>query len=441
MTSKRKSYVGRLVDDRQYNPFHPHCGPFNRVSDEPSDTKTDEECRIHDMKYAEYQSKGAGYSPYYKFSDADEKLANSGSVYSPFFKLKRIMAPRLESKYEEGSLQKSALNSEGGKDLHRNPKQDKGTYMPYRYKNRRNLWNRRRSRRGVRRQIALHKDDSALQKIEKMDSGVLASTAYNEAVFKTIEFNSVADLLQMSDDGAYGPYLMRSQLSGGAYAANGVMDYAQVDLQYANVQKEGVSTTTSNVGLNFQGGMCKIRFRNNDLVDADIDIMLYKCVCSTSTSVVSYIESNFDQKRHATSGDLNVTPYYNYSTLDPSPEWKKVGRMVSIRLKPTEESTYTFRFPKKRIKGRDIYVANAAGFNKYNGITQALVMRIRGAITHDSTDPTLVGLGVVQVDYVTQEWLQWRHTMPPLLSGLFFDGNLDAVVAGRQAHEDVEHND
>lgn len=80
----------------KYNPFHPHCGPFNSVNDYISNNEIDETCRQHDMKYDEY-----GKDAYLYYNPADEEFIErmdkeSGflpAIYSGVFKIKRALAP------------------------------------------------------------------------------------------------------------------------------------------------------------------------------------------------------------------------------------------------------------------------------------------------------------------------------------------------------------
>lgn len=58
----KMSYADDVFDyysrRRTLNPIHPHCGPFNEVSDQPSSNEVDEICRQHDIAYGEYQAAG-----------------------------------------------------------------------------------------------------------------------------------------------------------------------------------------------------------------------------------------------------------------------------------------------------------------------------------------------------------------------------------------------
>lgn len=71
-----------------YNPFHKHCGPFNRIDRRRSRSRVDEACRQHDIGYAR-----EGWTAYFGGAEYDEKFVDdqlssgtvSGFVYSlPF---------------------------------------------------------------------------------------------------------------------------------------------------------------------------------------------------------------------------------------------------------------------------------------------------------------------------------------------------------------------
>lgn len=53
----------------KYNPYHPHCGPFNDVNEYKSSNAIDEACRQHDIEYGKLGAKA-----YFRFSDADQQL-------------------------------------------------------------------------------------------------------------------------------------------------------------------------------------------------------------------------------------------------------------------------------------------------------------------------------------------------------------------------------
>jgi len=61
------SYKDRLYRKKQYNPLHPHCGPFNDIDDEEPENKVDAACWKHDKVYSKLGSKA-----YFEYNDADE---------------------------------------------------------------------------------------------------------------------------------------------------------------------------------------------------------------------------------------------------------------------------------------------------------------------------------------------------------------------------------
>ena len=80
-----------------YNPLHPNCGPFNRLT-EPAN-EVDAICYRHDLEYSAISSSGQG-NPYLYPNEADDKFIRDmrnrgfiGRLYSLPFVLKRALIP------------------------------------------------------------------------------------------------------------------------------------------------------------------------------------------------------------------------------------------------------------------------------------------------------------------------------------------------------------
>lgn len=109
MSNKRKRYFSRVLEYFQYNPYDPHCGPFNKISKGEGGkrykplTKEDEICKAHDEGYAHLQEQGI--DPYFTWNEYDEALMRDmpdtkrGYVYRQFFIVKRaILGGNYEAK-------------------------------------------------------------------------------------------------------------------------------------------------------------------------------------------------------------------------------------------------------------------------------------------------------------------------------------------------------
>lgn len=72
------------------NPFHHHCGPFNKILADSSGL-TDKACRDHDITYGEMQELKSNVWPYTHYNIADERFLNTqkNSIYTSFFRAKR----------------------------------------------------------------------------------------------------------------------------------------------------------------------------------------------------------------------------------------------------------------------------------------------------------------------------------------------------------------
>lgn len=78
------NYIQRFRAKAQYNPFHPHCGPFNKVNDYPSDDPIDEACRIHDIQYEQLSEIYGEKDTYLWFNEADEILLSKLPAMHPY---------------------------------------------------------------------------------------------------------------------------------------------------------------------------------------------------------------------------------------------------------------------------------------------------------------------------------------------------------------------
>lgn len=88
------------------NPVHPHCGPGNKISKDPSSNAVDNFCRTHDIDYGKLQTQYGMLTPYFYYNNADREFQRnlSGqkgflpSLYKGYFDLKEKFAPRLKYK-------------------------------------------------------------------------------------------------------------------------------------------------------------------------------------------------------------------------------------------------------------------------------------------------------------------------------------------------------
>lgn len=101
----------------QYNPVHPHCGPFNYVDIEEPDDPVDAICWRHDKAYGEMQS--VGRSPMLYYNEADEQFIHEmrqqshylADAYTIYFEGKRLVAPHDVQYQQARTLSESATDS------------------------------------------------------------------------------------------------------------------------------------------------------------------------------------------------------------------------------------------------------------------------------------------------------------------------------------------
>jgi len=469
---RKPGYWERLTKRRQYNPVHPHCGPFNSVDSQKPGNDSDSACWKHDKEYGELM-KEHGLSVYTHFNSADQELLDNESVatvYRQAFRAKKLVAPKLVedkgytisnqqgvaaewfspkdymeekelsfhvdshlTKYTESVQDVPVYNKDSSKDpensMPRNNKRKRGKRV---------LRSSRALSKKINRHIKLHKDESALQRSHFSEGFHLQNTVFNEANTSVYTINPMSQVKGYSIPST-GPFMHRSQLTAGAYTAGGIIDYARVDLSFPNVQIEGGATTTSDVKVKYEGGLVKFTLRNNDLVDCYIEIMQARCMCSTSSSFEYHIDSNFDQLRHATSGDMDQYPNVPLTKVPINNDnWKKMGKVVKIHLNPASQAIFKVKVPKLQYPGRDVFLDTAETY--FRKMTIQVLFRIHGGIAHDTVDRTLVGLGKSSCDIMAEEWHSYRHVFPPILRNLQVSNNLDAIAAMEQAQLDRELN-
>jgi len=84
-----------------YNPWHPHCGPFNAVSKKRSRDPVDEACRQHDIGYGKIGNKAYFYHNRYDDEFIKRLKTKKGFLplfYRKVFEAKKALAPSLPEK-------------------------------------------------------------------------------------------------------------------------------------------------------------------------------------------------------------------------------------------------------------------------------------------------------------------------------------------------------
>lgn len=100
----------------KYNIFHPHCGPFNSVSQYKPNNPIDSICWEHDKGYSKL-----GKRSYFEFNEYDKKFISDMEKHSGFlprmyggvFKAKRILAPSSKESKSFRKVQDSVQTKKG----------------------------------------------------------------------------------------------------------------------------------------------------------------------------------------------------------------------------------------------------------------------------------------------------------------------------------------
>jgi len=454
-----RQYGERLSQRRQYNPLHPHCGPGNYVDDVAPTDPVDLSCWAHDIKYGEENNM------YLRNNKADKDFleSNALTVYKVPFALKRILLPSEE--FRDKAMKRMRPNDElvlydpsiqnaltihsgnleaAGKAVSVHSKslsKNKESSMSRKYKSKgRQIGRTMRSQRElgakINRHILKHKDESAMQTLNKIDTFAVRNTTFNTSAQVYNYINVQQDLEDMSLPTKEGPYSIRNSLTAGAYAAGGLQKIFRPDISYPNVLDETLATPTSNVKLNYRGGLTKYTIRNNELWDVYVEIRQYICMCSSSNGVEAFVEGEYDQIRHDPSDNISAHPLFPLGRIPDGDTWATQGKTVKFMLKPAQQVIFKVKHPKRLIEGRDLQVSAALTY--FKDVSQCVVFRVRGGLVHDSTNKDLVGTGEGSIDVLRQDWKNWRHVLPPMLDTMYTRFEKDTITVDQQAQMDVE---
>lgn len=257
----------------------------------------------------------------------------------------------------------------------------------------------------------------------QINTGKIEETAYNVAKYTYIYGNTSATL-----EGYLGTGIRRLAFNAA---------HTAVTSQSMPADFDATNRPHGEYGLKIAGGYKKIMIRNNDLIDISVDVMLFKCVENTGTSLNDYFVEAVEQKHFADSTNenspvLHIMQFTNYFSNDWVPQKNYRKRVI---LKPGEQVNFTYPV----LKGE----FDSTYFNKHKssstytkGCSQVVCIRTVGSICHDTVDDGLVGYSKHTLDYVWHREIRWRAKQPVEQRAARLTETLDTITQGEAAGED-----
>lgn len=393
-----------------YNPLHPHCGPFNTVSEYKSPDETDEICRLHDIAY------GTLKNAYLEYNTADEQfqqdVAEKGDLianvyYRPVFWVKEVagtlgvLPSNIGSKrtaadagfYVDNRLVGSKRGKSGGNTASKN--------MPY----------------------YVGRDEKPLQRKHAYRRRNRYGSKPSDSMRKYI-YRAIEKKLNSSVHHSMGVYCGQSNSSSNTTGSTAIKIFTLAGMRslleaipWVTSITAGVPTaenlTSSTTAVDsipyiapvLTGYSLEVYWRNNS------SFPVYLLI----TQIVAKEDSTDPFTTAKTSGLTalhNATaPKYLALTFYDSPACQEawyMGDPVRVKLEPGEEYSYTIgkrhcNYPinVNALKSRD-------ALTHVGGWTRGIVWQQQGPIAHDQTTTTNVGIGPSYVDYkYTQHfWLR-----------------------------------
>lgn len=299
--------------------------------------------------------------------------------------------------------------------------------MPYRrtYRkfSRKNKRKRFMSKKAIKRLVSMAANLSPLCRDRYYDTGYLSCTANTRGSlgFGWYKKSDMNGLIQNA-----GPALLVGADSAG-YESSASQEFRQY--AYANADSE--------VSLFYdKSSYAMIRFRNNDLVDAEIQFTLYRCVDDTANAPVTELLEGYRlQRNDLTLTDLGTLITENYTYYNKYLDHWKVDWNESAYMRPGDEKV--------------VYVKPGKGWYKYGveglsssstyakGISIYLLVQIRGTLGHDTTTRANVGRLKVSLDYEmfhSHAFKLYQHKEKGFADKT---ETLDTITIGQQSHVDV----
>lgn len=161
-----------------------------------------------------------------------------------------------------------------------------------------------------------------------------------------------------------------------------------------------------------------IHIRNNDNVDAYLQIHEFLCVDFTNQTPMDMNEDKIQQKEHTAAG-FTTDILYNMSSCVQyvRGKWKLLKKIKSIKLTPGKEFKYLCK--PGRATFDSFKLSRTGNGDYYKFLTKIVSVRLQGGLAHESDDVTDVCYGTVQVDIAVKRSYHYVIENP------FFDGDWD----------------
>lgn len=423
-----------------YNPIHPHCGPFNSVSDLRPNDPVDAACWEHDKSYA------LRPNAYVEFGDDDERLIEqleqiggfAADQYSAPFRLKRRLADlgyipdaRAVKIQKVESFGFSVPNKSFGKSvsLHQT------TVMPYRSGHKRHrkygseygLRRKRKNyvtREGCKRMIMKYAGMSPACRFTGTDSyAIRDETNYNQVTYYSTYINSSAFLQTYLS--TYTPQRVRQNAA-----------HTGVELVQENVAASNLAYINAKVKI--EGGVWKYTLKNNSLYSQEVRVYIYKCMQDTSTTINTLLDQAINEKYNNTKTKATMMGFYPSEVESYfSSFWDRKGRVLKAMIEPGQRKVLKIKVPKGTFNG---HLDNSFSNDYAKHFTLGVLFRVVGGAVHDSTSKDNVGTDLRDIDVLMDQQCKYR-LLNNIQEGVHYaTGNLDSITSGISAKMDVDQD-
>lgn len=257
----------------------------------------------------------------------------------------------------------------------------------------------------------------------EINTGHIEETSYNVAKYSYLYTNEAST--------------MESYLNTGIRRLAFNAAHTAVTSQLHKVDYDVTNRPHGEYGMKIAGGYKKLMVRNNDLIDINVDIMLFKCVENTDQPLNNLFIEGVEQKHFADETNensplLHILQYQQYFADDwvQQKQYRKI-----VCLKPGEQVNFIFPLLKGEFDST-YYNKHKSSMTYSKGCTQCIVIRSVGSICHDTTNDSLVGYSKHTLDWVWHRELRWRAKQPVDQKKQVLTESLDTITNGEAAGED-----
>lgn len=396
-----------MKENKSFLMFSNYCGPGGSGSVQHS---IDEECKIHDEAYGDYQKRGV--NPYIVFNKSDRDLARGVRRKKPsgireyvsklgvqgFVAGKRIFAPELPSNLElpvpelpsnVAAVQSFAKVKVGMK----RPRTFKPKYRKRRYKRKARRTSRyltKKIKRVVQRQT-FGKPWVTREVQSFQHSSSVNTVGWNQEDIQCSKYSSLKQICSTDDD---------SPTFWGLNDTHTSMDVIRPDLF------SGTYATLINVKFKVKK-MLQYRIRNNTNFPQYQTWYVVKCLAYTEDTTLNDLDKAYQSSlKDSTTGDYAKDPFQYWSVrgVGESKRKYKLVKRFDVSFNPGEEKQFTVKLP-SFIFSPAVANLQSVTDNTFMKGSYQIVRRTMGAPMHDSTTTTNTGLANSSVDVVRRQFI------------------------------------